>query len=974
MEIGTVRRVDIVEQMRGAYLDYAMSVITARALPDVRDGLKPVQRRILYAMDDMGLHHDTAYKKSARIVGEVLGKYHPHGDSAVYDAMVRMAQDFAMRYPLVDGQGNFGSVDGDNAAAMRYTEARLDSIAEELLEDIHKDTVDFVENFDGSLKEPTVLPSRLPALLLNGASGIAVGMATNIPPHNLAEVCDAICFLVDKYQKLDDVTVEDLMNYIQGPDFPTGGSILGSEGIRAAYATGKGRVVVRAKAHIEDLKGGRSAIIVTELPYQVAKAGLLEKIAELVRAKRLESISDLRDESDRTGMRIVIELKRGAEPDTTLNQLLKHTALQTTFGVNMLALVSGEPRVLSLKRILSLFIDHRHEVIVRRTRYELKRAQQRSHILEGLRIALDNLDEVIATIRSSRNAETALSNLRRKFKLTEIQARAILDMQLRRLAALERKKIEDEYAELLKRIKYWKGLLASPKKVLALIKEEVQSIKSKYGDARRTRITDVETVGTHEFAADDLVADDEVLVVMTRNGYIKRQISGSYRTKRGGDRGVAGIGTRQSDSISFIFEASTRDTILCFTNRGKVYQVRAHEIPDVERQVKGVPIGNLIPVESGETVTAAIAAPSFVDEGYFTMVTFRGVGKRVRMSEFEAIRPSGLVAIKLNEGDELGWVKLTRGDQEIVVVTEKGRAIRICEGDIRPMGRNAVGVSIMKLGPENHVAGVDVVDPDGELLVVTERGYAKRSLLIEYPIQNRGGAGVLAMDVKKIGKVGAIVAARVVTPKDELILVSSAGMVLRVRVSVVQQLKRGVWPTRDLPESRVMDLKEEDRLASVTRLSPRNTPSAQTSTTGSKQGGARRSEGGKTSGTPSAKPTKKQTAKPTTSKSSKTSKAKGRTSKSKGVEKKAEVGSTSGRKKTSGTKKRQEKPSAEASRKVSTKKVARKSPTTKDKPTRSPRPGALPRKKSIVKGDSPASRKRGKKRPLSAGSSPKKEK
>jgi len=969
MEIGTVRRVDIVEQMRGAYLDYAMSVITARALPDVRDGLKPVQRRILYAMDDMGLHHDRPYKKSARIVGEVLGKYHPHGDSAVYDAMVRMAQDFAMRYPLVDGQGNFGSVDGDNAAAMRYTEARLDSISQELLEDIHKDTVDFVENFDGSLKEPTVLPSRLPTLLLNGASGIAVGMATNIPPHNLAEVCDAICFVIDKYRRLDDVTVEDLMNYIQGPDFPTGGSILGSEGVRAAYATGKGRIVVRAKAHIEDLRGGRSSIIVTELPYQVGKAGLVEKIADLVRAKRLESISDLRDESDRTGMRIVIELKRGAEPNTTLNQLLKHTAMQMTFGVNMLALVNGEPRVLSLKRILSLFIEHRREVIVRRTRYEVKRAQERSHILEGLRIALDNLDEVIATIRRSRNAETALGNLRRKFNLTEIQARAILDMQLRRLAALERKKIEDEYAELRKRIKYWKGLLGSAKKVLALIKEEMEKIKSKYGEARRTRITDAER---HEFSADDLVADDDVLVVMTRKGYIKRQVSSSYRTRRGGGRGVAGLGTRQRDSISFIFEASTRDTILCFTNRGKVYQVRAHEIPDVERQAKGVPIGNLIPVESGETVTAAIAVPSFTEEGYFTMVTYRGVGKRVRMNEFEAIRPSGLVAMKLNEGDELGWVKLTGSDQEIVVVSEKGRAIRFRTGDIRPMGRNAVGVGIMKLGPENHVAGMDVVDPDGELLVVTKRGYAKRSLLIEYPIQKRGGAGVLAMDVKKIETVGAIVAARVVTPKDEMILVSAAGMVLRVRVSVVPQLKRGVWPARDLPKSRVMDLKEEDCVASVTRLSLRGKRSVRTSGAGSKRSGARPSESRQTSGRRTKKPTKKRTAKLASSKSSKTRKTMGRTSKSKGVAKKAEVGSPSVRKKTGGTNRRQGKRSAEPSGTASTKKVARKSPTTKGKTTRGPRPGALPRKKSVVKEEGPASRMKGKKRPLSAGSSPEK--
>ena len=965
MEVGTVRRVDIVGQMRGAYLDYAMSVITARALPDVRDGLKPVQRRILFAMNDLGLHHDRPYKKSARIVGEVLGKYHPHGDSAVYDAMVRMAQNFAMRYPLVDGQGNFGSVDGDNAAAMRYTEARLATIAQELLEDIDKDTVDFAENFDGSLKEPTVLPSRLPALLLNGVSGIAVGMATNIPPHNLGEVCDAICFLIDKYRKLDDVTVEDLMQYIQGPDFPTGGSILGSEGIRSAYATGKGKVVVRAKAHTEDLKGGRSAIIVTELPYQVAKAGLVEKIADLVRAKRLESISDLRDESDRTGMRVVIELKRGADPNTTLNQLLKYTSLQTTFGVNMLALVNGEPRVLSLKRMLSLFIEHRREVIVRRTRYELERARHRAHVLEGLRIALDNLDEVIDTIRRSRTADTALRNLMRKFKLTEIQARAILDMQLRRLAALERQKVEDEYTELLKRIKYLKGLLASPKKVFALIKEEMQKIKATYGDARRTRISDA---AAQDFSADDLVADDDVLVIITQKGYIKRQLSSSYRAGRSGGRGRAGIVSRQKDSVSFIFGASTRDTILCFTNQGKVYQVGTHELPDVERQTSGVPVGVLIPVESGEKVTAAIAVPSFDDGEYFTMVTLQGLGKRVGMKEFESVRRSGLIAITLNEGDELGWVRLTRGDQEIIVVTQQGRAIRFREEDMRPMGRSAAGVNITKLGPDNRVISMDVVDPDGELLVVTERGFAKRSLLIEYPIQKRGGGGVLTLDIKKMDTIGTLVAARVVSRKDGLILVSSAGMVLRLAVSQVPQMKRGAWTVRELAESRVMDLREGDHLVSVTRLASEGREASQTPGPGGRPGGARKSKVRKAR----AAAGRKKMAKRASSRSSGTPKAERGSAGGKGAAKQPEAVSAA----------KSQEPAAKSQGKTPVGPASaphrEESPGgaagTRGKAARKGGPGALPRKKPRAKGDASASRKGDRKRPLSVDPSRKKPK
>jgi len=951
MEIGTVRRVDIVEQMRGAYLDYAMSVITARALPDVRDGLKPVQRRILYAMNDMGLFHDRPYKKSARIVGEVLGKYHPHSDAAVYDAMVRMAQGFAMRYPLVDGQGNFGSVDGDNAAAMRYTEARLDSISQELLGDIDKETVDFAGNFDGSLQEPSVLPSRLPTLLLNGASGIAVGMATNIPPHNLAEVCDAVCFLIDRYRKIDDVTVEDLMEFIQGPDFPTGGSILGSEGIRSAYATGKGKVVVRAKAHIEDLKGGRSAIIVTELPYQVAKAGLIEKIAGLVRDKRIEAVSDLRDESDRTGMRIVIELKRGAEPDTTLDQLLKYTSLQTTFGMNMLALVGGEPRVLSLKRMLALFIEHRREVVVRRTRFELEKAQHRAHVLEGLRIALDNLDEVISTIRRSRTADTALANLRRKFKLTEIQARAILDMQLRRLAALERKKIEDEYAALLKRIKELKSLLSSPKKVLALIKEEMQDIKKRYGDARRTRITDAEA---HEFSADDLIADDTVFVVMTQKGYIKRQLSSAYRARRRGGRGVAGVISGRRDTVSFMFSASTRDSILCFTNRGKVYKIAAHEIPDVERQAGGVPIGNLIPVEAEERVTAAIAVPSFGADEYFTMVTTRGLGKRVRIKEFESVRPSGLAAIKLYEGDELGWVKLTRGDQCVIIVTRQGRAIRFLESDMRAMGRSAAGVSVIKLGADNWVAAMDVVDPDGELLVATERGYAKRSLLIEYPIQKRGGSGVLTLDAKRLGKVGPVATARVVGPKDDLILISETGMVLRVGVSDVRQMKRGVWNIRDIASSKVMDLKEADHLVSVTRLVAAGKRSSRPSGSGKRSSKAK---------TPSGR---KSTVKRKGSKRASSAKA-GKTSAASPPKKRSSAKSAA----------RPEQKTMELETGASLGQGAGKGagPGSKARPAKEPgvsRPGTLPKRKPRKKGKASGSVKGGKKKPLTAGSRTKK--
>ena len=655
MEIGIVRQVSIVEEMRDAYLDYAMSVITARALPDVRDGLKPVQRRILYAMQDMGLRHDRPHKKSARIVGEVLGKYHPHGDAAVYDAMVRLAQGFSMRYPLVDGHGNFGSVDGDNAAAMRYTEARLAPIAAEVLADIDKDTVDFIDNFDGTLKEPRVLPSRLPNMLVNGTAGIAVGMATNIPPHNLAEVCDAISFLIDHYQSLDDVTVEDLMRYVKGPDFPTGGSILGREGIIAAYATGKGRVVVRARAHTEDLKGGRVAIIVTELPYQVNKATLVEKIADLVRTHRIETISDLRDESDRTGMRVVIELKRGADAQTTLNQLLKWTSMQTTFGVNMLALVDGEPRVLSLKRALQLFVEHRRDVITRRSRFELARARERAHILEGLKVALDNLDEVISIIRRSRDADAAQVTLMRRFKLTEIQARAILDMQLRRLAALERRKIEEELAEVRRQIAYLEDLLAHPRKVLTLIQQEMAELRKKYGDARRTHITEEETA---EFAPEDLIPSEDVLVAITQRGYVKRTSARSFRSRA---RAAGASPIRDEDPVLHLFPANSMDGALFFTDRGRVFLEKVHQIPDESRQARGVPLNNLIGLDAGEAIVAAVPVSDWERPDYLVLATAQGKIKRCQLGEFSTARSSGMTAISLDEGDSLCEVRRTSG-------------------------------------------------------------------------------------------------------------------------------------------------------------------------------------------------------------------------------------------------------------------------------------------------------------------------
>ena len=809
MDFGTVHQVDIDDQMRSAYLDYAMSVIISRALPDARDGLKPVHRRILYAMADMGIRSNTAYKKSARIVGEVLGKYHPHGDSAVYDAMARMAQDFSMRYMLVDGQGNFGSIYGDAPAAMRYTEARLHANAEEILADIDKDTVDFTDNFDGSLKEPVVLPARLPNLLLNGSSGIAVGMATSIPPHNLRELAGAVNYLVDHYEKIDDVSVEELMRFVQGPDFPTAGIIVGRDSIQQAYSTGRGKLVVRGQAHIEEMKGNRFQIIITEIPYQVNKTSLIERIAELARSGKLDSITDLRDESDRRGMSIVLELRRGAQAKQVLNQLYKYTPLQSTFSVHLLALVNGEPRLLSLKRALQIYIEHRQEIITRRSRFELEKAKNRAHILDGLLIALANLDDVIKTIRESKDAEVAKERLMSRFNLTEIQAQAILDMQLRRLSALERQKIEDEHRELLARIDYLQDLLDHPKKILGLIKEDVAAIAEKFGDERRTKII----VETHEeLREEDLITDESVLITFTRKGYIKRVAAKLYRSQGRGGRGVSGQTIREEDEIEFLIPARTLHTILFFSDRGKVYSEKVYQIPDANRTDRGIPIVNVLSLDSGEHITAAVSVQGFEEGSYFTMATLAGRVKRVALSDFSSVRPSGLIAMSLDDGDELGWVRLTSGKDEIILVTRAGQALRFPETEIRSMGRPAAGVAGIKLKAGDRLTSMDVIETGGQLLVVTEHGFGKRSDLKEYPAKGRATGGVATIDQKHLPRVGHISSARVVQAEDEVTLISSGGVILRLKVKDVSMSGRA---TRGF---KLMDLGEEDVVASVARI------------------------------------------------------------------------------------------------------------------------------------------------------------
>jgi DNA gyrase subunit A len=810
MEIGSVQNVDIDEQMRAAYLDYAMSVIVARALPDSRDGLKPVHRRILYAMYDMGIRSNSPFRKSARIVGEVLGKYHPHGDAAVYDSMARMAQDFSMRYLLVDGQGNFGSIDGDAPAAMRYTEARLASLAEEMLVDLEQNTVDFVDNFDGSLKEPVVLPARLPNLLLNGSAGIAVGMATNIPPHNLKEVAQALTYLIENHERADEVTVEDLLKFLPGPDFPTGGIIVGDEGIRQAYSTGRGRIVVRGLARIEEMGTARYRIVITEIPFQLNKTTLIERIADLARSGKLGDIVDLRDESDRRGMSIVLELRRNAQPKKVLNQLYKYTPLQLTFGAQMLALVDGEPRLLSLKRALQIYIEHRRQVITRRSEYQLEKARARAHVLEGLLTALANLDEVIQTIRQSPDVDTARQRLMDRFSLTEIQAQAILDLQLRRLAALERQKIEDEQRQTLERITYLEDLLANPVKILEVIKTDLQEVAEKYGDERRTRIA---AEAKEYFRDEDLVVDEAALVSITQRGYIKRVAAKAFRSQGRGGRGVTGHTTVDEDEVLILFPARTLDTILFFTNRGKVYSERTYQIPAADRIARGVPIVNVLSLEPGETVTAAVAVPQFLAAEYCTMATRKGRVKRVALSEFSSVRPSGLIAISLEQGDELGWVRLTRGDDEIILVTEMGRALRYSEKAIRAMGRQAAGVTGIRLAKDDYVAGMEVVIPGGYLVLVTIRGFGKRTSLDEYPVKGRATSGVLTIDRKALKSVGIISAVRVVEAEDDLTIISSNGVIIRNRVKDIRQQGRA---TRGV---RLMQLQAGDAVASLARIS-----------------------------------------------------------------------------------------------------------------------------------------------------------
>jgi len=809
MVSGKVKPVNIEDEMRGSYLDYAMSVIVARALPDVRDGLKPVHRRILYAMSDMGLRHASPHRKSARVVGEVLGKYHPHGDASVYDAMVRMAQDFSMRYPLVDGQGNFGSMDNDPPAAMRYTEARLARIAEEMLVDIDKDTVDFTPNFDDSLKEPLVLPTELPNLLLNGSSGIAVGMATSIPPHNLGEVCDAISYLIESPQ----ATIEELSRFVKGPDFPTAGIIQGHEGIRNAYTTGHGKVVVQAKAHISEMKGaGRRQIVVSELPYQTNKAALVESIAELVRNKKLEGISDLRDESDRQGMRIVIELKREAHPQQVLNNLYKHTAMQSAFFVNMLALVDGQPRVISLKEALQHYVDFRHEVITRRSRFELKEAKARAHILEGLRIALDNIDKIIATIRKSQTADEARKNLMAGFGLTQIQAQAILDMQLRRLANLERKKILDEYAEVVKKIAYLEDLLANPRRILLLIKEEVSALKSKYGDERRTTIVEQ---GLLEFTEEDLIPHERVVVTLSNRGFIKRVSSRNYTVQHRGGKGIIGQVTRETDVVMLLTVADTHDDLFFFTDRGKVFYLKCHEIPaGSSRTSKGLAAINLLSIAEGERITSMAATTGLMPDAYMVMATKLGEIKKTAVDKFSAVRSSGLIAMDLAPGDELVSVCLATDKDDVILVTQKGQSIRFGVSSLRAASRISGGVRAIRLAKGDGVVSIDRADVKSYLLVVTEGGYGKITPVDEYPRQHRAGSGVRTFKI--VPKSGDVVAARVVSLKEQVMIISAEGMVTRTPVKEKDPRQGITAQGRSTQGVRLMTLDSGDRLVAIT--------------------------------------------------------------------------------------------------------------------------------------------------------------
>lgn len=793
--------VDVEDEMKKSFIDYAMSVIVSRALPDVRDGLKPVHRRILYAMNGLGLTPDKPYKKSVSVVGEVLGKYHPHGDVAVYDAMVRMAQDFSMRETLVDGHGNFGSIDGDPAAAMRYTEARLSKIALEMLTDINKETVDFVPNFDENYKEPVVLPSRFPNILVNGSQGIAVGMATNIPPHNLGEVIDGIIAYIDNPY----ITTEGLMKYIKGPDFPTGGLIVGKDGIRETYETGRGKIIVRAKAEIEE-HNGRNRIVITEVPYMVIKSKLVEKIAELVRDKHIEGISDLRDESDRNGMRIVIELKRDVNPKVVLNKLYMHTQMQQTFGAIMLALVDGAPKILSLSQIIEKYVDHQVDVITRRTRFELQKAEERAHILEGLKIALDHIDEVINVIRSSKTEPIAKKNLMDKFGLSDKQSQAIVDMRLGRLTGLERQKVEDELNELYRKIEELKGILADEKKVLEIIKKELKEIKDKFSSERKTHIV----AKVDEMDIEDLVQLEDAVVTMTHFGYIKRMPLDAYKSQKRGGKGISGISTREDDFVENVFTTTTHDRLLFFTNKGKVYSLRTIDIPESGRQAKGTAIVNLIQIDQDEKVSAVIPIKKSVKAKYVVMCTKKGIIKKTEIDDFPKIKKSGNTAIKLDDGDELINVMLTNGDREIIIGTANGYCIRFHENNLRPMGRQARGVIAISLRDDDYVVEMDLINEDNEILVVTENGYGKRSDVKEYRSQTRAGKGIIATKITQ--KTGKLVSIMSVSEKDELMIISANGILIRTRIADISKMHR------DASGVTLMKLDDGDRVVSTAKI------------------------------------------------------------------------------------------------------------------------------------------------------------
>ena len=806
MEInhGKIQPVRIEDEMQKSYIDYAMSVIVSRALPDVRDGLKPVHRRILYAMHEAGMTANKPYKKSARIVGEVLGKYHPHGDSSVYDATVRLAQDFSTRYMMVDGHGNFGSVDGDSAAAMRYTEVRMSKIAEEMLDDIEKETVDFVPNYDESLQEPSVLPAKVPNLLINGATGIAVGMATNIPPHNLGEVVDGLVKMIDN----PEISLEELIETIPGPDFPTGALIMGREGIRSAYATGRGAIRMRANARVERMSNGKQRILVSEIPYQVNKARLIETIADLVRNKIIEGLTDLRDESDRNGMRIVIEVRRDANPEVLLNQLYKHTQLQDTFGVNMLALVDGKPRTLGLKQILHHYLEHQKVIIVRRTQFDLKKAQDRAHILEGLRIALDHLDSVINTIREAQTADIARTNLMEIFTLSERQAQAILDLRLQRLTGLEREKIDRDYFETMQLIEYLQSVLADEHKVFGIIRENLLEMKKRFGDKRRTQI-----IGEiQDFSREDLIAEEDIVITITHSGYVKRLPIDTYRSQKRGGRGIQGAGTKEEDFVEHFFTATTHHQVFFFTTRGRVFVIKGYELPEASRTARGTAIINLLSLQPDEKITAVIPIRHITEGLYLFMGTRNGIVKKTDLMEFETVRKNGLIAIVLDDNDELIGVKLTDGNQQIILGTRDGMAINFSEEDVRSTGRSTRGVKGINLQEMDAIVGMETMDPKGQVLVVSELGFGKRTSVDQYRMQSRAGKGLINLKVTE--KTGAVVGLRVVRSEQDLLLINNDGIIIRMDVAQIRVIGRntqGVALMRTEENQRIVALAIVDK-------------------------------------------------------------------------------------------------------------------------------------------------------------------